>query len=370
MIIPTFYTLDTSHWNQLIEDNDSENYNNAHTFLKELEARNIYLMISLHHLQELMGHAEENKARKRIQFLQNLPQIAWIKGDGDNALIGSVVDVLQMEVVTALSSNKKNSLLVAQEAKSKLLAFGSGQEALRNIIDNWDILRPHAVFTMKRSQEIMSISESNYIDLGETTLSDWMDGELREFEDVNKRLNTMNRLLSVDIKSNGDKRIENSEITSAVFFRSIIHSLPQILDRKSSPAINILKNMGLEISCINPEMTLNELGDLLKFHKRLEIIAKNLNILPFDLKKQISPNIIPSNIIETTLNKYKQKLSRSKGSDLNDAHILCLSPYADVTFVDKRTLENYKRACSKSNVFQNLCGDVRKVSHYLKIFQN
>ena len=44
-------------------------------------------------------------------------------------------------------------------------------------------------------------------------------------------------------------------------------------------------------------------------------------------------------MIEECMRAHAQDQPERKGSDLNDTHLLCLAPYADVTYVDKRTLE-------------------------------
>jgi hypothetical protein len=56
-----------------------------------------------------------------------------------------------------------------------------------------------------------------------------------------------------------------------------------------------------------------------------------------------------------------------KGSEVNDTHLLCLAPYADITYVDKRTLENVRRARRKVGAFSQLVGRVEKAGGYAEI---
>lgn len=57
---------------------------------------------------------------------------------------------------------------------------------------------------------------------------------------------------------------------------------------------------------------------------------------------------------------YAHDQPERKGSELNDGDLLCLAPYADVTYVDKRTLESVRRAKGKNNLFAELVGQVNK----------
>jgi hypothetical protein len=54
---------------------------------------------------------------------------------------------------------------------------------------------------------------------------------------------------------------------------------------------------------------------------------------------------------------------------LTDNYLACLSAYADVTYVDKRTLENFRRAEQKSPELKVLLRRVEKASNYRMIAQ-
>jgi hypothetical protein len=52
---------------------------------------------------------------------------------------------------------------------------------------------------------------------------------------------------------------------------------------------------------------------------------------------------------------------------LNDQYLVCLAPYADVTYVDKRTHEWVARARRASPEFAGLVRRVEKASGYAEI---
>ena len=59
-------------------------------------------------------------------------------------------------------------------------------------------------------------------------------------------------------------------------------------------------------------------------------------------------------VIEESMRRHAQDQPERKGSELNDTHLLCLAPYVDRTFVDKRSLESARRARDKSPMFDRL----------------
>ncbi len=64
---------------------------------------------------------------------------------------------------------------------------------------------------------------------------------------------------------------------------------------------------------------------------------------------------------------YAQDQPERKGSELNDTHLLCLSPYADLTCVDKRTLENLRRALIKCPALDQFLGKVTRAPTYAAV---
>jgi hypothetical protein len=75
---------------------------------------------------------------------------------------------------------------------------------------------------------------------------------------------------------------------------------------------------------------------------------------------------LPSWIIQSSLRKYGQDLPERKGSDMTDLHLATLAPYA-ITYVDKRTKENFRRASLKSEEFRRLVCETKKASSYVEI---
>jgi hypothetical protein len=107
--------------------------------------------------------------------------------------------------------------------------------------------------------------------------------------------------------------------------------------------------------------------DLLIFHQRLQIVAETNGLSFRNLKRTVTRNRLPVNVIAESMRANAHDQPERKGSELNDVNLLCLAPYADVTYVDKRTLESVRRAKGKNEIFAELIGHVSKAGSYDKI---
>ena len=98
-------------------------------------------------------------------------------------------------------------------------------------------------------------------------------------------------------------------------------------------------------------------------------MAADASGLPWQaLKRVATQGRLPVTVVEECMRAHAQDQPQRKGSDLNDTHLLCLAPYADVTYVDKRTLESVRRARGKVAAFDQLIGEVRKAGAHGEIF--
>lgn len=76
------------------------------------------------------------------------------------------------------------------------------------------------------------------------------------------------------------------------------------------------------------------------------------------------------NLRPDAIRQHSREPSHRKGSDLNDMHLLCLASYAAVTYVDKRTMENVRRAGGKVPALIKQIGAVLKARHYTEILDD
>ncbi|WP_058752706.1 hypothetical protein [Sphingomonas sanguinis] len=118
---------------------------------------------------------------------------------------------------------------------------------------------------------------------------------------------------------------------------------------------------GIDEHEIRDECTIAELSELGMFRSHLNVVAEKIGI-PFERLKRISMESLPSWRVANALKRHGQERRIRPGSDVHDQHLAVLAAYTDVLFVDKRTLEDFRRVKSKEPELSGLFGTVTKAS--------
>jgi len=169
--------------------------------------------------------------------------------------------------------------------------------------------------------------------------------------------------LASDIKERGDKRIHSPQQTSQTFMAEVAQ-MGWDLTRGADPALQILLAMGVEMSDIGPNTTVADAGRLAAFRKKLEVVNRSLGLPWPALKAKVTEDRLPSSVIQAALDKFRPDTVEWKGSDLPDGYLACLTAYADVTFVDKRTHEALRQARQKVPALAAILKRVEKGGDY------
>ncbi|WP_157003186.1 hypothetical protein [Ralstonia sp. A12] len=371
LTLPRLVVLDTSHIVGLAADSISPNREQrraAEEFIHSLVEHAWLPLLCWHHVEELLQHQNDKLVEARLRYLRSWPLMAWIQAQDSRAGPGSVVDVLQAEVVAAHRHAGTDALEVRELARDSLLAMGPGTEAIPEVFRDWRLLRSTLVAQQQKAREITAISRWRAMDVDGTRVADWMDKPLRHSDEAARMLQLLRGNLTKEIATRGDRRISDPATVADTFISEIVRGGQAINRRNSpSPAIQTLVNAGMDLEDIDPSITLAEATNLLTFHKRLAIVAKTSGLPLQELKRTVTQNRLPVTVIQECMRLYAHDQPERKGSELNDVHLLCLAPYADVTYVDKRTLESVRRAKGKNAVFAELVEHVGKAGSYSEI---
>lgn len=367
---PRFIALDTSHICQWIADAISARADDrqmAASFELWLEESGSIPLITLHHIEELGSHNDIALVRARLRFLAARKILAWI-GDGTpDTSPGGVTSILNAEVKAAYDDPGADLLDVRQEAARHLLRVGSGEDMLGPDPDIW--LALGAVFAERTAsaRDMVAITRTDVIDIRHMPISQLLSGRLRRGQDLRRNLDLIRGSYASDIERHGDRRIPDPHAVAAGFMQQVEDMAMEFPSSAKELVLGTLAKQGIEPEDIRPGSTIGEVLDLGLFLSHVRFAAGNMQLPWREAKRRVQIGRIPSELITDRLLRHAQKLPERKGSELNDSHLACLAAYADVTFVDKRTLETFRRARSKDAPFDAVCKRVERAGSYRDI---
>jgi hypothetical protein len=127
--------------------------------------------------------------------------------------------------------------------------------------------------------------------------------------------------------------------------------------------VTMLVNQGVDEHEIRDECLLADLSRLGLVRSQLRTVASETG-RSFEELKQVPMDVLPSRVIDEALRTHGQPRARRPASDINDAHLAVLAAYCDVLYVDKRTAEDFRRACHKEKRLHGLIGQVAKAADF------
>lgn len=369
---PSLVVLDSSHISRLVTDwtsNTHVNKRSAERFIPRLVELGWMPLLSWHQVAELLQHGNDRLVDMRVRYLRSWPMVTWVRAGQPNAMPGSVLDILSAEVRAAYAQPNLDAVGVRDAARSTLLAYGKGIDVAPPSLSDWRDLRALIDKQQKHSRKVAAISPWRALEINSTRLADWLDKSLQSAESVDMRLSAVRRRLEEEIRTRGDKRIENPAEMADEFMSDVAANVEEALaDDTSIPLpLRIILKAGLEPDDIQPQTTFRDAMEVIIFRQRLKMIAEYEQLPWSKVKEVVTRDRIPSAIISEALRTHGHDQPERKGSDVNDASLLCLAPYADKTFVDKRTQESVRRAKQKVPLLQEVLGDVRKAADYRAI---
>jgi hypothetical protein len=360
--------LDTAHLAGLVADVVSDNEERrrvALRFVPDLIEKGWLLLLCWHHVEELLHHDDEDLVDARLRYLWSLPLLAWIRPADPGTGPGSIVDLLRSEVAAMLRSPGAGVLEVRDSAREDVIVVGPGPAAIPESFRDWRHLRPALAARQHGGRRVAAISPWRATDFGKSPIGTWFDRPARSLDEAARVLGTLRGQLAREIRARGDKRIADADAMANEFMQAVVRNgLAAVNSGVASPAVQLLLNAGLEPADIDPSLTFDETMDLLIFQKGLRVAADGLRVPWAEVKRSVTRAQLPVTVIEEAMRHHAQDQPERKGSGPSDTHLLCLAPYADVTFVDKRTMENVRRIRRKGSVVDQLMGEVARAANH------
>ncbi|PAQ05479.1 hypothetical protein [Mesorhizobium temperatum] len=291
--------------------------------------------------------------------------VATIASYRKDDLIGSILDLQAFEVASAFENKAADAVAVRNTVAKSMFRLASGADLVRPFLENWSALRAGFIEGEQRSQEVIAISKSGFADNSDAKIVDLLKERLRTPDDMKLQFRHLQGRLAADIQERGDERIPDPELASREFLEEVRRHTGMI--HTDNPALRILEAVGVDLSEVGPDTTVADVGDMATFRKKLGVLNERLRLSLPDVIARVKEDRLPSGIISNAIRRFHPDTRKWDGSELNDRHLACLSAYADVTYVDKRTHEAFRLARQKSETFASLTRDVEKAGTYSDI---
>ena len=366
LVRPKFVAFDTNQLGNWCRDRCASNADfraRARRFEEAILNQGIIPLLTWHHFEELLAIENQDTAAARITFLNDLPMVAWVVAADERTALGGVVDILAGELAAALAINAPDACTTCDHAARTMIQVGSGRDAMRPYVEIWGNLQPIFWQRARQTRAHVAIVDSTGFDISDKKVVDLLSGGIRSGENLAAHLRTMQTSLAKEITDRGDKRIRDPDAIANQFMLEVIEiATPSAADAREL-VLRGLALMDIELSDIAPDTTMSEINALSVFRKQARVAARSAGLNEADAR-HVPMNTIPSWRISRALSTYKQDQAERKGSNLIDGHLATLAPYADITFVDKRTMETLRRAFARSNEMTKLVRDVRRTTNY------
>ena len=360
---PTIVAPDTSHWANWIDA--AVRGGNASLTALDLHERLLrggrVPFLSMHHIEELLVVDDPVNASARIRFLRSLPLVAWMQTPGDVGL-GSIVDILAAEAV-AYDAGHGGIADIRDYVRMSLMRVGPGEGAVG--VDGWvwDVARQ--AMRERRAHVGMVAALSGMRSMDDTqTFGELCGQSIRTPAEREEMLSAMHKAAFVRSQKADARRSDAEAFEFAnEFVARVVAQMPGQDVPVRQLLIDSYVKRGLDEHEVNDGCTIAELSTLGTFRSQLLAVAEKTG-LPFERLKRVKMESLPSWRIADALRRHGQERASKPGSDVHDQHLAALAAYTDVLFVDKRTLEDFRRVRQKEPGVAALFGEIRRASDF------
>jgi hypothetical protein len=351
---------DSSHWAKWLDAmsaRDANQREGARSLHRRLLDQGRIPLLTWHHLEELLGHEDGARAKARVTHLQALPLVAYLRLDKDKIGLGSIVQVLAAATIAA-SEGHRDLISIRDRARELLLKTGSGTQAVGVESWLWEVIRPELQSRSDKMDTIAALRHLRTFD-EKQTISELLKAEINPPAQRNARLKRIHaQALHEALHSTGGNAVRARTMADD-FMARVVATMPASDITARELIVSTLISQGIDEEEIRDDCVLADLIRLGVFRGQLRVVASETG-RSFDTLKEVSMEILPSRVICDALRKHGQARPLRPGSDLNDGYLAALTAYCSVTYVDKRTAEDFRRALQKEPRLTGLVGGVAK----------
>ena len=365
LIRPSVVAPDTSHWANWIDaalgSDPAKRYAARHFHDRLLDAGRVPFL-SWHHLEELLCVDIAKNARARVAYLQTIPMIAWMRFPDEREGIGAITDILAAEAI-AFDAGCADVVAVRDHVRSAMMCAGPAVGAVGSEGWVWGVARPSMIARRPHLGMVTALSGMRTMDesqtVGELARQGRRSPEERQAAMAGIHAKAMRQAMEADPR----RSVEEARAMADDFMARVLELAPADDMPVRDMIVATYAGQGVEEDEVRDECTIAELSRLGTFRSHLRVVAEKTD-LPFDRLKRVRMETLPSWRIGQALRSHGQKRALRPGSDMHDEHLAVLAAYTDELYVDKRTLEDFRRVIQKEPELARLFGRVAKASRY------
>lgn len=364
LIEPKIIAPDSSHWAKWLDAasaKDSTRRLRARALHERLIGLGRIPLLSWHHFEELLGGEDDNAARARVAFLQNLPMLAYLRLPKDEVGLGSIAQVLAAEAIAATEGHG-DLISIRDRARELLLKTGSGTQAIGEEAWVWEVVRPMLRSRKGKTDMIAALSPLRTFDENRT-IGELAKSAINPPAQMRAQLNRIHAQALQEATQSTGGNVARARIMADDFMAQVIAMMPPPGITVRELLVSTLVDQGLDEEEVRDEYVLADLSRLALFRSQLRVVASDTG-RSFEALKKVPMDVLPSRIIGEALRTHGQPRPLRPGSDLNDGYLGVLAAYCAVLYVDKRTAEDFSRAQRKEPRLKGLIGEISKAADF------
>jgi hypothetical protein len=271
------------------------------------------LVLTLHHLQELMGYENAGVVSERLHFLGAFELVGVVASINGDALPGSIVDIQAREVAAAYHNPGATLLAIREMVRGTLVSFTSGEAVLSITTEFRELLLNEFARQQKRNRELVAISRADFGKVPKLKVRDLLDARALSEHESLRQFAGLHRRLTNEIQHRGDHRIKDAQRVSAEFLAGVAAGGSALL-REREPVFRLLADLDVRPDEVTPDMTVGDLGNLATYRKRLALIGEWLGLPWNELKVKVAEDRLPSGVIERAMQSFQQDSGKRKAA--------------------------------------------------------
>jgi hypothetical protein len=274
-----------------------------------------------------------------------------------------MIDVHAAELRYLLKDRSLNMIEIIKKAKADVVTYASGEEFVKCFEPTYSEMRRMGAFNVQKARSIESLSHVRDPETDNIKLSELNKSRLKSPNEVLKWSKNYIATVEKSLVDKGDPKLINHSQISYDFVSQVVDDGKTIYKNNELPLLeNFVFSSGVDLSQINENTTIGDLGYLSMFNKKMGIVA---NRCSYDLNKiKMIPEEIPSWVIWREFDKIIRKENRAHGSNMLDKYIAVLALYVDFTIADKRICECFRQLQNKLPNLSECANRVLKLSSF------